>query len=581
MAFRLARARRKPTVEPVTRLAVRLISLRRFEEAEALVRRGLELAPHDPHLLEQLAFCAHNAGRYQVALERWGVLCALRPDLPMPWCGVASNARELLQLDEADAAMKEALSRFPDDLVVISEAARVAESCGAVAAAVDLWMRMLEHSTVYDDSRRNLARNLMKLRRFDEVEQVLEELTASGDPGIARRAAALAWGEIAQSAAAMKRAELVLFMSEAELRFGDDAYAAPQLADTKDDLSGARDTLRRLLDRAPGDTAARESYVRVLVRSDLVDDAEREIETGLRSAPDHEGLGVLRGLIAMRRQDWDTAQAISAAYLKAHPGDWTAVCVADRISRVRQLDVAERTGDVARPVPFDPEICDDPEVRRLLLGFESIGADCEFGSVQRRYGAEPLGLLRWTDTDIPSLMAATTAQFDGIGDPAHTELTVGPLGEIYIRDTRWHLAMHTFLSETEVSLAALLPKMCKRTAYLRDKFIEDLRGGEKTLVFKSENVDVSQLVALHDAFVAFGPVRLLHVRLASGGQDFGADEQGNVRAIRPGLFVGRISRVSQLANLAYDEWVAICRATERLRLGCEAPASGEELSSAA
>ena len=47
----------------------------------------------------------------------------------------------------------------------------------------------------------------------------------------------------------------------------------------------------------------------------------------------------------------------------------------------------------------------------MLLRFESIGSDCEFGAVQRRYGAEPLGLLRWNDVDILSLEQALAACF--------------------------------------------------------------------------------------------------------------------------------------------------------------------------
>ena len=43
-------------------------------------------------------------------------------------------------------------------------------------------------------------------------------------------------------------------------------------------------------------------------------------------------------------------------------------------------------------VPIVAAVVNDGETRRLLLGFESLGDGCEFGEVQRRYGAAPRGL---------------------------------------------------------------------------------------------------------------------------------------------------------------------------------------------
>ena len=565
LARRISKARRTPAVETVAPLSIRLIALRRYDEAEDLLRRGLASAPDDPALLEQLALCAHNTGRYGVALDRWRHLCAVKPDLPMAWCGISSNARELRRYDEAGAAAAEALSRFPDELIVISEAAFVNECRGAFVEAAHLFGRVIERLPAEALWHLSRARNLLQARRYDDVEAVLAALPSASEDLIgAGRRAALAWGEIAEAAAELNREKLALFMKEAERRFGDEAFVVRQVAETTSNLAGARDSLRRRLESSPADMAARECYVRILARSDLIEDAEREIETSLRLAPGDPTLRALRGLIAMRRQDWDAANAEWSAYLKTHPHDLTAAYLIDRVERVRQLERAEQTRGAGRPTPIAPEVCDDPTTRHLLLQFESIGVDCEFGAVQRRYGAEPLSLLRWTDTDVPTLMAALEARFEGMGDPENTELTVGSLGEIQIRDTRWHLAMHTFLFESEVSLSALLPKMCRRTAYLRDKLLDELRAGQKTLVFKSNRIDRDELLALHDALLAFGPNRLVNVRLAAASPGFEADEPGSLRELRPGLLVGRLSRMSILADLAYDEWVKICEAAAEL-----------------
>ena len=59
-------------------------------------------------------------------------------------------------------------------------------------------------------------------------------------------------------------------------------------------------------------------------------------------------------------------------------------------------------------------------MRKLILNFESLGGTklgCEFGLFQREYGAEPLGLLRWTDITPEALARALSDKFEGVGDP--------------------------------------------------------------------------------------------------------------------------------------------------------------------
>ena len=51
----------------------------------------------------------------------------------------------------------------------------------------------------------------------------------------------------------------------------------------------------------------------------------------------------------------------------------------------------------------------------LMLDFESLGENCEFGLVQRRCGIEPLGLLRFSSTPLPPLLHALRERFAGMG----------------------------------------------------------------------------------------------------------------------------------------------------------------------
>ena len=64
--------------------------------------------------------------------------------------------------------------------------------------------------------------------------------------------------------------------------------------------------------------------------------------------------------------------------------------------------------------------------RDLMLRFESLGQNCEFGLVQRRCGSEPLGLLRFASTPLPHLLAAFEGGFEGLGGPDAIEIIPSP-----------------------------------------------------------------------------------------------------------------------------------------------------------
>jgi hypothetical protein len=76
---------------------------------------------------------------------------------------------------------------------------------------------------------------------------------------------------------------------------------------------------------------------------------------------------------------------------------------------------------------------------------------------------------------------------------------------------------------------------------------------------------------MHTVMKRLGNVTLLHVRplgAPGAGLDFGK-RAGEVVEIEPGLFVGYLSRPGRNAmgewNIAFDDWVALCRETARLR----------------
>ena len=176
---RVARIRRGvASLSDVLRVGRELIVQQRFQDADEILQQGLKAFPDHPELLVQYAFSAHNSRRYDDAMVRWERARDKQPDFAMAWCGIAANARERSKITEASSVIAEALRRFPDDLNVIAEAARIADRRGASAEAIVLWKRMIEKPPIHPEWLQGYATNLVLLGRFDEAAVELDHSSA-------------------------------------------------------------------------------------------------------------------------------------------------------------------------------------------------------------------------------------------------------------------------------------------------------------------------------------------------------------------------------------------------------------------
>src|ERR1700754_4026385 len=100
-------------------------------------------------------------------------------------------------------------------------------------------------------------------------------------------------------------------------------------------------------------------------------------------------------------------------------------------------------------MPIDPATTPELSDRELVLKFESLGDNCELGLVQRRVGAEPLGLLRFSGTPLRHLLRAMEARFEGLADP--NSIRIRPEnGEFMVK-----LAKYDFLYHAEMKVGAI------------------------------------------------------------------------------------------------------------------------------
>ena len=204
---------------------------------------------------------------------------------------------------------------------------------------------------------------------------------------------------------------------------------------------------------------------------------------------------------------------------------------------------------------------------RLMLRFESLGGSCEFGMVQRHYGAEPLGLLRWAAVPAVALIAALRTNLAGFGDAENTDLDLYEGREYAVIDTRYRLRSHTRVMADTVPRDVVFAQQCRRLRFLRDKMIEDLRDGEKILVYANRvRLADGEIDDLYSAVRLYGPNRLLCVRPEEPGC-----KSGLVQRRQEGLFVAYLDKPwpGGQAPVAQESWLEICRRTAELCDGAD------------
>lgn len=213
----------------------------------------------------------------------------------------------------------------------------------------------------------------------------------------------------------------------------------------------------------------------------------------------------------------------------------------------------------------------DHELRELMLGFESLGENCEFGLVQRRCGGEPLGLFRFASVPLPKLMAVLNARFEGLAEAGNLRVGLSENGREYmVHDRRFGLLYHAWVLAGEMTVEEIHAREARRLPLLIRKLIEDLELGEKIFVYHGMRpLTGDQASGLAVALEHYGPSALLWVEAADSNH-----APGTVERLAPRLLKGYIDRFAPGENahdLSLDCWIAVCR--EAVRLHRQAPAS--------
>jgi hypothetical protein len=197
--------------------------------------------------------------------------------------------------------------------------------------------------------------------------------------------------------------------------------------------------------------------------------------------------------------------------------------------------------------------------RRFWFRFESLAGDCTLGMMQRRAGAEPLDLLRFTNASVDSIRNALKTNFAGVGSPEFTRLEPNDRGEYMSRDTRYGMLAHTFIYEGEMPFERLFQQHCRKIAYLARNLLEDIIEGDRIFVVYNahHSLDPVKVRQLHRAIRERGPGWLVDV------QSLEADNSaiGTATQEADGLITAYIGPLEMLSPAErVTSWRAACGA---------------------
>ena len=260
-------------------------------------------------------------------------------------------------------------------------------------------------------------------------------------------------------------------------------------------------------------------------------------------------------------------------------GQWHIdVAVVSRRLADLSIRLAIRGGDGTHPaVRSNGESQEDSSAKHaaglpldeLMIAFESLGDNCEFGLVQRSCGAEPVGLFRFASIFLPieirvsKLVAALGRKLEGLG--AAGTLTVyadGEAGrrEFLVREAVYNLMYHTGILEGEIQAAELQERETKRLGFLRRKLLEDLEVGAKIWVWKSlATYRPDQVHPLVDVLRSMGPNILLWVVEADEAHPAGTIERLDRDFIKG--YIERFAPYDNAPDIRPASWFEVCQRT--------------------
>ena len=163
-----------------------------------------------------------------------------------------------------------------------------------------------------------------------------------------------------------------------------------------------------------------------------------------------------------------------------------------------------------------------PDWKSIASKFQSVGQDCEFGLMQRRCEAEPLGLFRFSYTWTHALIQSLRSEFSELADEEKLNIFVSSWGEYVCEFECLDLWYHTHVpADRDLDVDAFRRKESTRLKMMVRLFREDLEDGEKVFVLlrKDAPLDEFEVLPVASLMRRYNPkAALLWVTVAGPGE---------------------------------------------------------------
>lgn len=465
------------------------------------------------------------------ALRVWREVRQHFPDRPEGYVWPIQVLWQGGRLDEADKMAAEAFARFPEDPELLVQYAWIAMSRERWDEALRWWAAVRAQAPKRPDGYVWAARALWRSARLEEAATMAAEAIKMF-PG---NASALAEA----AAVAVERRD----WPEAVRRWTHALQCDPDRLDVQVGLIQAQRMAGRL------------------------DEAERMTTQALERQPDNPDLLTEHVWAAVARDDWTAAAArLETARAKQPDAARFAATLGWVEDRLRLRAASIPSGGGAATGAAGSSTRAGISVTDLMLSFESLGERCDFGAVQRHFGVEPLGLLRFAFTRFDPLIAGLEDRFAAVGTVEDTSF------ELYKDETilymrKYGLVFHTFVYQSELGTPeerdTFRQQQLRRLLFLKNKLISDLEEPQKIYIYASdERAADADVLRLFKALRAYGPNTLLYVRPAGSGRRL-----GKVEPLQEGLFTSYYPGLTDFVagnQPPMELWRQICERTYRL-----------------
>ena len=339
--------------------------------------------------------------------------------------------------------------------------------------------------------------------------------------------------------------------------------AACQSAEARGDQAEIQLRWTMLCRRQPDLRDGHAGLIQSLLRMRRQAAAELAIETALARFGEDAVWRELLAEIAEARKDWQNAALrwkMVGDIKPEHPQAQARQRAAEERVRQQQGNTLPLQPVVVPSAPIPKREAEQPgAIKALLMGFESIGADCEFGLLQRRYEAEPLGLLRFAGTLPRTILMLLKTRFAGIGDPEEMTISVAKR-EYRMRHLKSGWGMHTRIRPSpDNSEASVHKDQCRNATFLRKKLIRELEQQSKILVYQRHDLSDENIALIYQAVQEYGPNMLVCVRVATKAHPAGSIEWRTERLMVAAIDRAGMGGLGEGWDISVDYWIYFCR----------------------